>query len=79
LSNAVHLLQIITARPGSLQGSGRRRTVLTTLKMAAFAPMPRASVRVAMAANAGFRRRARAPKRMSCRALAKKVVGMASA
>jgi hypothetical protein len=32
LSNAVHLLQIITARSGSLHGRGRRRTVLTTLK-----------------------------------------------
>src|ERR1700681_2330738 len=33
-----------TTRAGSRYGSGRRRTPLTTLKIAAFAPMPSASV-----------------------------------
>src|SRR5688572_853106 len=55
------------ALSGSLHGSGRSRTALTTLKMAAFAPMPSASVSVAMVAKVRLRRRVRAPYRRSCR------------
>ena len=36
-------------RSGSANGSGLSNTVLTTLKMAVFAPMPSARVRMAMA------------------------------
>jgi hypothetical protein len=39
-----------------LNGSGRSRTVSTTLKIAVAAPAPRPRVRIAMAANEGDRR-----------------------
>ena len=61
LSNAVQRLQIMTARSGSAHGSGRSSTAFTTLKIAAFAPMPSASVSTATAAKPGWRaERARA-------------------
>src|SRR5947199_8880224 len=41
-------------RSASGYGSGRRRTALTILKIAVFAPMPSASVMIATAPNAGF-------------------------
>src|SRR5580704_12982614 len=47
------LAQAQTRRPGSRKGSGRRRTPLTTLKIAALAPMPRASVIKATAVKPG--------------------------
>ena len=40
-----------TRRSGSAKGNGRNSTVLTTLKTAVDAPIPRASVSTAMAAN----------------------------
>jgi len=42
-----------TIRSASRYGSGRRRTLLTTLKMAMFAPMPSASVRIATVEKPG--------------------------
>src|SRR5262245_35976788 len=45
--------QIITSRSGSANGSGRSRTACTRLKIALFAPMPRASARIATAEIAG--------------------------
>src|SRR5205807_9143683 len=41
-------------RSASGYGSGRSRTALTMLQIAVFAPIPSASVRIAIAANAGF-------------------------
>ena len=38
---------------GSLNGSGRSRTLLTTLKIAVLAPIPSASVKTAIAVNPG--------------------------
>ena len=48
-------------RSGSSNGSGRSTTALTTLKMAVVAPMPSASVRIAVAAKPGWRIRVRMP------------------
>src|ERR687897_377847 len=45
---------ILTSRSGSSNGSGRRTTPLTTLKMAVVAPVASASVRMAAAAKPGF-------------------------
>ena len=42
-----------TRRSGSSKGSGRRSTALMTLKIALLAPMPRASVAIAMRVNTG--------------------------
>src|SRR2546430_7006631 len=42
-----------TISSGFLKGNGRSRTVSITLKIALFAPIPRASVRMAMTANTG--------------------------
>src|SRR3954464_4218664 len=42
-----------TISSGFLNGNGRSRTVSITLKIALFAPMPRARVRIAMTAKAG--------------------------
>ena len=50
-----------TRRSGSGYGSGRSMTALTTLKMAALAPMPSASVRSAAVVNAGVRTSVRQP------------------
>src|SRR5438477_7619275 len=41
-------------RSASGYGSGRRRTALTMLKIAVFAPIPSARVMIATAENAGF-------------------------
>ena len=46
--------QTRTSWSGFLNGSGRSRIALTTLKMAVFAPMPSASASTAMAVNAGL-------------------------
>ena len=73
LSNEVHRLQIMIARSGSAHGSGRRSTAFTTLKMAAFAPMPSPSVSTATAAKPGWRPSVRAPKRRSCQSVSQKV------
>src|SRR5207249_10138079 len=48
------LSKTITNRSGSLNGNGRRRMALTTLKIAVFAPMLRASVSTATAVKPGF-------------------------
>src|ERR1700722_13269866 len=56
-----------TTREGSRKASGRRRTPLTTVKIAVFAPMPRASVRTATAAKPGFLISIRTPYFKSCR------------
>ena len=48
-----------TSRWGSGYGSGLRTAPRTTLKMAVFAPMPRASVTTASSVNPGARRRPR--------------------
>src|SRR5438067_12084579 len=42
-----------TISSGFLKGNGRSRTVSITLKIALFAPIPRARVRIAMMANTG--------------------------
>jgi hypothetical protein len=55
----VRSLRKTTTRDGSRYGGGFRTTARTTLKMAAFAPMPRASVMMAAAAKPGARRRRR--------------------
>src|SRR5690242_7924125 len=57
--------QTCMMRDGSLKGRGRRRTALTTEKMAVLAPMPRASTTMAAAENPGLRRRMRREKRNS--------------
>ena len=49
----------ITRLSGSGIGSGRSMTALITEKIAALAPMPSASERMATAANVGLRRRIR--------------------
>ena len=46
--------QTCTSLAGSAYGSGRSSTALTTLKMAVVAPMPSASVPIAVIANPGF-------------------------
>ena len=43
----------VTRRSGSGNGSGRRRTALTTEKIAVFAPTPSASVMTAAAVKPG--------------------------
>src|SRR6266480_2222129 len=52
-------------RSASGYGSGRSKTALTMLKIAVFAPIPRASVKIAMAENAGLLTSCRRAKRMS--------------
>src|SRR2546426_485673 len=48
------LSKTITNRSVSLNGNGRRRMALTTLKIAVFAPMPSASVSTATAVKPGL-------------------------
>jgi hypothetical protein len=48
-----------TIRSGSGNGSGRSRTAFTTPNIAVDAPMPRASVRMAVSAKVGWRKRLR--------------------
>src|SRR5690348_9640425 len=57
--------QTCMMREGSSKGSGRRRTALTTEKIAVLAPMPRASTTMAAAEKPGFRRSMRKEKRKS--------------
>jgi hypothetical protein len=47
------MFQIMTKRAESAYGSGVRTTVLTKLKIAVFAPMPKASVNDAAIVNPG--------------------------
>src|SRR5690349_12025324 len=54
-----------TSRPASRYGSGRRSIALTTLKIAVFAPTPRATVRSTTAAKPGAARRRRSAYRTS--------------
>src|SRR5207302_3797525 len=54
-----------TTRSGCAYGSGRSSTAFTTLKIAVVAPMPRASVRIAAAANPGAPRNVRTAYRRS--------------
>src|SRR5262245_16809058 len=58
-----------TSRGSLRYGSGLSNTALTTLKIAVFAPMPRASVRTAVAVKPGFFINIRAPKRRSCQSV----------
>ena len=48
-----------TSRSGSPNGSARKRTAFTTLKIAVVAPIPSASVSTAAAANMGVLLRVR--------------------
>src|SRR6266699_3279775 len=57
--------QTCMMRDGSSKGRGRRRTELTTEKMAVLAPMPKASTTIAAAENPGLRRKMRREKRNS--------------
>src|SRR5438270_9581982 len=59
--------QIITTRSGSRSGRERSRTASTTLKTAAFAPMPRARTAIVVNANPGDFRSMRRPNRRSAR------------
>ncbi len=54
-----------TSRSGSGYGSGAMSTVLTTLKMAVLAPIPRANARSAASERAGLLASARTAKRRS--------------
>ncbi len=44
----------MTSRSGWSYGNGRKSTAFTTLKIAVFAPIPSANVRMATHANVGF-------------------------
>jgi len=55
----------ITSLPGSAKSNGFSRIPSTTLKIDVTAPMPSASVRIAVTANPGCLRRVRALKRKS--------------
>jgi len=59
----VLVLVLVTTmtRSGSSNGIGRSTTALTTLKIAVVAPIPRASVRIAVAAKPGWRSSVRRP------------------
>ncbi len=54
LSMSFDFSETNTSRPGSLNGGGRSSTALTTLKIAAFAPMPSASVSTTTVVKPGF-------------------------
>src|SRR5262249_52878002 len=54
--------QTCTSRSGWRYGSGCSSTAFVTLKIATVAPMPSASVAIAVSANAGFLRNVRAAK-----------------
>ena len=60
-----------TSRSEPGYGSGRRRTALTKVKIVVFAPMPRASDRIATAVKPGLFRRARSANRTSLRTLSR--------
>ena len=55
-----------TSSSGAGNGSGRSSTARTALKMAAFPPMPTASVRIVIVANPGLRTSVRTAYLMSC-------------
>src|ERR1700730_9165402 len=55
-----------TSWAGLTKASGRRSTPCTTEKIAVFAPIPRARLAIAIAANPGLRARTRAAWRRSC-------------
>src|SRR5271154_5565014 len=55
-----------TRRSASFTGRGRKRKTLARLKIAVLAPMPSASVRMAMKVKPGLLRNMRRLKRMSC-------------
>jgi hypothetical protein len=57
--------QIRTRRPGSGYGSGWRRTLSTTEKIAVFAPIPSARTTIAAALNPRLFVRFRNPRRRS--------------
>src|SRR4029077_19035278 len=65
-----------TRRSGFLYGSGRRRTALVTLKIAVLAPIPRAMVRMAVAAKTGLLRRVRSAYRMSRSSMGAPLIGI---
>ncbi len=54
-----YVSQIVTSRASSPNGSGRRRTPFTTLKIAVVTPMPSASVRMTAALKPGRARTVR--------------------
>src|ERR1700722_21024482 len=56
-------------RPGSLYGSGRSSTAVTTLKIALLAPIPSARTMIAPSANPGFLRSTRNAYFRSCQIL----------
>ena len=60
-----------TSRSGSLTGSDLSNTAFITLNTAVFAPIPRASVRIAVTANAGLLRSDRRPNRRSRHSLSR--------
>src|SRR5580700_6202374 len=55
-----------TRRSASLTGRGRKRKTLARLKIAVLAPIPSASVRMAMKVKPGLLRSMRRLKRISC-------------
>ncbi len=59
-SPAVSWLAIQTSSDGRSKGSGRRMSVLTTLKTVALAPMPNPAISMAKTANPTSRRSVRA-------------------
>src|SRR5580693_8169728 len=62
-------VQMYTRRLGSPYGRERINTPLTTVKIAVFAPMPRASVSTATIVKPGFLRSIRTPYFRSCKKL----------
>src|SRR4029077_17625422 len=48
------LVVMVTTAPGDLMGSGRSRSASAKLKIAVFAPMPKARETAAIAVNPGF-------------------------
>ena len=69
LSKLLHLDQIRASVPGSRYGSGRSSTASTTLKIAALAPIPSASVSSTTLVNSGRRRSERNASRASFRSV----------
>ena len=57
---------IRTSCPGSFTGNDRMSSLSVMLKMAVFAPMPRASVMTTISEKPGFLIKIRAPNRRSC-------------
>jgi hypothetical protein len=61
--------QIIVSRSGWRNGNGASSTESTTLKIAVLAPIPSASVRIAMTVKTGRLSSVRPAKRRSCRSV----------